>query len=109
MINFTCEGGPIKMGLNLYLAKGGFVAAWAWYDIQRHEVIWRRFRLRMHIKPRILWESQRINVIEEYARKHNLEMVNREVLADLKETEGGQMKRMDEFSYLHRLDTSRGL
>lgn len=91
MINFTREGARIKMGLNLYLARGGFVAAWAWYDIQRHEVIWKRFRLRMHIKPRILWTAERVNVIDSYLRIHDLELVSAEVLRDLKAAEGHMM------------------
>ena len=99
MICIRKPGDYFRVGLNLCFARDHVAVHWAWYDFARREGSHKGFRRR----------SARWNVVDEYARSHNLEMVNREVLADLKETESGQMKRMDEFSYLHRLDTSRPL
>lgn len=93
MINFTKEGCFMKLGLNLYRAKGGFVAAWVWYDVARHNVHVSRFRLRMHMKPRILWSRQTHNVIENYMQMHNVEIVHREVLADLKAEQQATWRR----------------
>ena len=87
MIHFTAEGGYKKLGLNLFRARGGFVVAWVWYDISRQELYGWRFRLRMHIKPRILWSWERWNVIQNHLTMHDLELVNREVIHDLKATE----------------------
>ena len=55
MIHFTKEGSRKKVGLNLYRTRGGFVVAWVWYYPETHELKGWRFRLRMHMKPRILW------------------------------------------------------
>jgi len=106
MIWIRKAGDYFRVGLNLCFARDHIAVHWAWYDFARHEGSHRGFTVsRKGFRRR----SARWNVINEYARSHNLEMVNREVLADLKETENGQMKQMDEFSYLRRLDTSRGL
>jgi hypothetical protein len=83
MINFTKEGGRKKVGLNLYRANGGFVVAWVWYYTETHELRGWRFRLRMHMKPRILWSVDSCNVIANYLTIHDLQAVNREVLVDL--------------------------
>lgn len=106
MICIRKPGDYFRVGLNLCFARDHVAVHWAWYDFARREGSHRGFTIsRKGFRRR----SARWNVVDEYARSHNLEMVNREVLADLKETESGQMKRMDEFSYLHRLDTSRPL
>ena len=83
MIHFTKEGGRKKVGLNLYRARGGFVVAWVWYYPATHELKGGRFRLRMHMKPRILWSVDSCNVIANYLTIHDLQLVNREVLVDL--------------------------
>ena len=106
MIWIRKAGDYFRVGLNLCFARDHIAVHWAWYDFAKREGSHRGFTVsRKGFRRR----SARWNVINEYARSHNLEMVNREVLADLKETESGQMKRMDEFSYLRRLDTSRTL
>lgn len=106
MICIRKPGDYFRVGLNLCFARDHVAVHWAWYDFARREGSHKGFTIsRKGFRRR----SARWNVVDEYARSHNLEMVNREVLADLKETESGQMKRMDEFSYLHRLDTSRPL
>jgi hypothetical protein len=61
MIHITEEGGRKKVGLNLYRTRGGFVVAWVWYYTATHELKGGRFRLRMHMKPRILW-----SVVQKY-------------------------------------------
>ena len=81
MIHFTKEGGRKKVGLNLYRTRGGFVVAWVWYYPETHELKGWRFRLRMHMKPRILWSVDSCNVIANYLTIHDLQFVNREVLS----------------------------
>jgi hypothetical protein len=81
MIHITEEGGRKKVGLNLYRTRGGFVVAWVWYYTATHELKGWRFRLRMHMKPRILWSVDSCNVIANYLTIHNLQLVNREALA----------------------------
>ena len=106
MIWIREAGEYFRVGLNLCFARDHIAVHWAWYDFARHEGSHRGFTVsRKGFRRR----SARWNVINEYARSHNLEMVNREVLADLKEVENGQIRQMDEFSYLRRLDTPRGL
>ena len=83
MIHFTKEGDRKKVGLNLYRTRGGFVVAWVWYYPATHELKCWRFRLRMHMKPRILWSVDSCNVIANYLTIHDLQFVNREVLVDL--------------------------
>ena len=83
MIHITEEGGRKKVGLNLYRTRGGFVVAWVWYYPATHELKSWRFRLRMHMKPRILWSVDSCNVIANYLTIHDLQLVNREVLVDL--------------------------
>ncbi len=95
MIHFIKEGARKKLGLNLYRAAGGFVAVWAWYDARTYTMSFRRFRLRLHIKPWILRSSGRFNVIDEYLMDFGLETIPREVLKDLKATED-QIKRTNE-------------
>ena len=82
MIHFTKEGGRKKVGLNLYRARGGFVVAWVWYYPATHELKGGRFRLRMHMKPRILWSVDSCNVIANYLTIHDLQLVNREALEE---------------------------
>ena len=54
MINFTKEGRAYKTGLNIHIATGGFVLVWVWYRPVDYTLSRARFRLRLHIKPRIL-------------------------------------------------------
>ena len=82
MIHFTKEGGYKKVGLNLYRAAGGFVAAWVWYDVPSHELKGWRFRLRMHIKPRILWSVEKSSVITSWLQNHDMVPVYRTLLED---------------------------
>lgn len=95
MINFIKEGHPIKMGLNLYRSKGGFVVVWAWYDPATYEMSHYRFRLRLHMAPRIMWGIGRFNIINSYLAARDLELVHREVLEDLNAVES-QVKRTNE-------------
>ena len=94
MIHITEEGSRKKVGLNLYRTRGGFVVAWVWYYPATHELKCWRFRLRMHMKPRILWSVDSCNVIPNYLTIHDLQLVNREVLVDLvaSDNEGSMTK-----------------
>jgi hypothetical protein len=100
MIHFKREGDFFKLGLNLYRAPGGFVAVWAWYNFAKHEATTWRFRLRMHIKPRILWSVERFDVVEEYMRLWGCEMINSEVLQDLKAVEEQQKRTNVPYAYI---------
>ena len=82
MIHFIKEGDIRRVGLNLYRAAGGFVAVWVWYDAVTRIMSYRRFRLRLHIRPWIVRSSGRFNVIEEYLMDYGLALVQREVLQD---------------------------
>lgn len=75
MIHFIKEGDIRRVGLNLYRTRGGFVAIWAWYDARTFTMSFRRFRLRMHIKPWIIQSSGRFNVINEYCADRGLMLV----------------------------------
>lgn len=93
MINLTKEGHPFKLGLNLTRTPGGFVAVWAWYDFATHEAVSYRLRLRLHMAPHIIWQKNRFNVIDEYLKVRDFELVHREVLEDLRAAEiDGQAK-----------------
>jgi hypothetical protein len=83
MIHFSQEGHHRKLGLNLYRCTGGFVAVWSWYDFFTYTATSYRFRLRMHLRPRIMWSVDRYNVIDNYLQARDLELVHKEVLEDL--------------------------
>lgn len=100
MIHFTHEGGFKKVGLNLYRARGGFVVAWLWYTPAKHELWGWRFRLRLHMAPRILWSVERCNVIQSYLMAHDCEIVHRETLGDLKAMEASQKRVNEPLSYI---------
>jgi hypothetical protein len=100
MINFTREGCYMKIGLNLYFCNGGFVASWVWYHLAEHNVSVRRFRLRLHMKPRFIWSHGSHNVIENYMQTHNVEIVHREVLADLKAIEQATWRRTEKQAWI---------
>ena len=100
MINFTKEGHPFKLGLNLARTLGGFKAVWAWYDFGRREAVTYRLRLRLHMAPRILWHKTRFNVIDEYIWAHDLELVHREVLQDLNAVEASVKRRNEPLAYI---------
>ena len=82
MIHITSEGSHLKLGLNLRRAKGGFVAYWLWYDFATHKATSYRFRLRLHIKPRILWSVSSWNVIDAHLWEIDCKLVPREWLED---------------------------
>ena len=100
MINFTQEGHPFKLGLNLARTPGGFVAVWAWYDFGKHEAVTYRLRLRLHMAPRILWQKNRFNVIDEYLKARDFELVHREVLEDLNAVEEQSKKTNEPLAYI---------
>ena len=100
MINIIEEGHCIKLGLNLYRSKGGFVAIWAWYDFATHEAVTYRFRLRLHMAPRIFWQKSSFNVIDEFIRVRDFELVHREVLQDLNAVEEGVKRTNEPLAYI---------
>jgi hypothetical protein len=100
MIHFKQEGDYFKLGLNLYRAPGGFVAMWVWFDFAKCETFCARLRLRLHRRPRILRSVERVNIVEGYLRKHDLEAVSREVLHDLKATEDSMKRTNVHLAYI---------
>jgi hypothetical protein len=100
MIHFKRECDYFKLGLNLYGAPGGFVAVWVWFDFAKCETFSARFRLRLHRSPRILWSVERVNIIEGYMRKHDLELVQRELLQDTRAAEESSMRRNERFAII---------
>jgi len=107
MIWIREAGEYFRVGLNLCFARDHIAVHWAWYDFARHEGSHRGFTVsRKGFRRR----SARWNVVDEYAAAWGLELVNREVLQDLKAAEQSQMRLNDRFAYVrHGLDTSRGL
>jgi hypothetical protein len=100
MIHFSKEGDFFKLGLNLYRAPWGFVAIWVWFSFAKCETFTARLRLRLHQSPRILWSVRRVNIIEGHLRRHDLELVQREVLQDMKAAED-EIKRTNEpYAYI---------
>ena len=93
MIHYIRQGRVMELGLNFCLAPGGFVVWWAWYNYHRHEGPAYRFRLRLHMKPRIIWSVSRWNVIHEHLSLHDLVPVNREWLQDTNAAWRDQLRR----------------
>ena len=85
MIHYTKEGQFLKLGLNFRFTKGGFSFLWAWYDFATQNAVTYRFRLRMHRKPRILWEVNRFNVVDSYLKRNDLSVVHTAILQDMVE------------------------
>jgi hypothetical protein len=100
MIHFIRPGDAFKIGLNLHRAAWGFVAIWAWYDPGTHEMSARRFRLRLHMSPRLMWSSDRWHVVENYLRERDMDIVHREVLADLKTAENVAKRVNEPLAYI---------
>ena len=93
----------MKIGLNFHFAPGGFVAMWAWYNFAKREAFLARLRIRLHIKPRILWSTESVNVIDGYLKTHDLELVHREVLEDLNATEAAVKRTNEPLAYIKPL------
>lgn len=102
MIHYTPEGHHIKLGLNFSRAPGGFRLMWAWYDFATHKATTYRLRVRLHMAPRIIWESKTWDVIDNYLMVHGLELVNKEVLEDLKLGEEDAKWRSNRTLYIKR-------
>jgi hypothetical protein len=92
---YTPDGAHMKLGLNFSGTKGGFRVLWAWYDFATRKAFLARFRLGLHIKPRIRWSVERFNVIDNYLMLNDLELVHKEVLEDLNAIEAA-VKRTNE-------------
>ena len=92
MIHYTPEGHCMKLGLNFRRAPGGFVAYWAWYDFATYKATTYRLRLRLHIKPRIMWSVTKWDVIDNHLMIHNLVLVNQEVLQDMSAAESDRLR-----------------
>ena len=100
MIHFKQEGDYFRLGLNLHRAPGGFVAMWVWFDFVKLETFCARLRLRLHLAPRILWSVERVNIIEGHLSRHDLELVHREVLQDMKAVEERQKRTNEPYAYI---------
>lgn len=103
MIHWTPEGTHVKIGLNFRRSRGGFGLLWAWYNFARHEGITYRFRLRLHMKPRLIWETKRWNVIDNYLGIRDLIPVSRELHQDMIKGEEDS-KRISYHGVLYRPD-----
>jgi len=100
MIHYTPEGCHIKLGLNFSGTPGGFRLLWAWYDFATHTATTYRLRVRLHMAPRLMWEVKTFDVIDSYLMVHGLELVNREVLEDLKAAEDDVKRTNEPLVYL---------
>jgi hypothetical protein len=103
MISYTPEGAYLKLGLNFSLTQGGFRVLWAWYDFATHKATGYRLRLRWHMAPRIIWESKKWDVIDNYLEMNGLEVVHREVLEDLNAVEMAVKRTNEPLAYIKPL------
>ena len=72
----------MKLGLNFRRSTGGFCLTWVWFNFADRRASSYRFRLRLHMKPRIIWTVTKWDVVDQYMRLHDLVPVNREWLQD---------------------------
>jgi hypothetical protein len=100
MIHYVPEGHHIKLGLNFSRAQGGFRLLWAWYDFATHKATTYRFRFRWHMAPRLMWEVKSWSVIEAHLEMHGFELVNREVLEDLRSAEEYDKRLNDSIAHV---------
>lgn len=106
MINIRAEGDYFKIGLNLCFARNHVAVHWVWFDFERHEGSYRGFTV-----SRKGFKVRRANwdVVKDYMRIRNLEMVHKEVLQDLVDAERHEMRQRDEWAYVNRLDSRERL
>jgi hypothetical protein len=100
VIHYTPEGHHIKIGLNFSGAKGGFRLLWAWYNFANQKATTYRLRVRLHMAPRILWEAKSWSVIDAHLAAHDLELVHREVLQDMKAVEAAVKRTNEPYAYI---------
>jgi hypothetical protein len=103
MIHHTPEGCHVKLGLNFSRTPGGFRLLWAWYDFATHTATTYRLRIRLHMAPRIMWETKTWSVIDNYLMVHGLDTVHREVLEDLIAMEGTVKRTNEPYAYIKPL------
>lgn len=72
----------MKLGLNFRRSTGGFCLTWVWFNFADLRASSYRFRLRLHMKPRIIWTVTKWDVVDQYLKLHDLVPVNREWLQD---------------------------
>lgn len=102
MIHYKVEGQHWSLGLNFRPTPGGITLAWVWYSIPRHELSVRRLRLRFPRRPWILPSVDRFNVIDNYLRLHDLQIVHRETLQDLRALEQSQKRVLEPWTRIRR-------
>ena len=100
MIHYTPEGAFIKLGLNFSFTPGGFRVMWAWYDFATHNAVTYRFRLRIGRGQNFMWAVNRFNVIDAHLMRHGLELVQSEILQDLKAMEATQKRTNEPYSLI---------
>lgn len=103
MIHYTPEGAFIKLGLNFSFTPGGFRIMWAWYDFATHNAVTYRFRLRIGKGQNFIWSVNRFNVISDHLMRHDLELVQREVLHDLRSVEAAEKRTNEPLSIIKPL------
>ncbi|MEN9885721.1 MAG: hypothetical protein RL758_299 [Pseudomonadota bacterium] len=100
MIHYTREGDYLRLGLNFRFTPWSVTLIWAWYDFASHNATTYRLRVRMHRKPRFMFEKNRHNVIDAYLHLHGMEVVHSEVLADLKAIEKSTWRRLENRAWI---------
>lgn len=103
MIHYTPEHAHFKIGLNFCFAPRGFRVTWAWYDFATRNAVKYRFRLRIGKGNNFMWEVNRFNVIAAYLAAHDFELVNREVLQDLKDFENAHKRTSEALAVIKPL------
>ena len=97
MIHFIRYAERLEIGLNLYRAPRGFVAIWCWFNMGSLTVTHRRLRVSFTKFPVMRWSVSSFDMISNYLETRGLELVNQEVLQDLKTMEDTQ-KRLNELA-----------
>lgn len=97
MISIREQGEFLKVGLNLCFASNHVAVHWVWFDFATHEGSHRGFTIS---RKGLRWRKARWNVIDEFMRLRGLEMVNAEVLQDLKATEKSVMRVNEPLAYI---------
>lgn len=100
MIHIRKEGEFLRLGVNITFTPGRLTVCWAWFNFSRQEGSARGFTVSRHgFRSR----TDRWNVVDNYLRRHNLTVVQEEVLQDLKEIETDFKKRNDEYAYVSHI------
>jgi hypothetical protein len=106
MIHYTPEGAIARVGLNITCGvwrKPYVTFRWVWYDTVNRMLSSRRFRIRLYQWPVFMWGKDEGSVINSWLWEHDLDVVSREVLQDLKAMEATQKRTNEPYAIIKPL------